>query len=248
MKNILILQMRPEDEAANSEFEAILRVGKIDKDQVQRIRLEQPNIPSINIDEYSAIIAGGSPFDISCPDEKKTNTQKQVESFFNTLFDDVVARDFPFLGACSGNGLLGNYCGTTISSKYSEPVGPVNVFITEEGLQDPLLVDLPQQFTALVGHKEACDETPKGAVLLVSSKPCPVQMFRIKNNIYATQFHPEANVEEFELRINIYKDHGYFKPQEAEKLKQLLKDIETPVTKEILRRFVKKHTYNTLTL
>lgn len=63
--------MRPEDDAANSEFEAILRVGEIDKEFVDRIRLEKPNIPTINIDEYSAIIAGGSPFDVSCPKDKK---------------------------------------------------------------------------------------------------------------------------------------------------------------------------------
>lgn len=244
MKRILILQMRPENEAANSEFEAILRVGEIDKDYVHRIRLEQPKIPNIEINNYSAIIAGGSPFDVSCPDEKKSFTQKKVESFFNNLFDQIIPNDFPFLGACSGNGLLGNYCGTKISGKYSEPVGSVQVFITEEGIKDPLLIDLPQQFTALVGHKEACDAVPDGATLLVSSKTCPVQMFRIKNNIYATQFHPEADVEEFILRINIYKNHGYFAPKEADKLKGLLKNIETPEAKEILRRFVKKYQFN----
>ena len=244
MKKILVLQMRPEDEATNSELKAILRVGKIDREQVHRIRLEQPEIPDINIDNYSAIIAGGSPFDVSCPEDDKSNTQKKIESFFNRLFDQVIAKDFPFLGACSGNGLLGNYCGTTISSKYSEPVGSVQVFITEEGLKDSLLIDLPQQFTALVGHKEACDIVPKGAVLLVTSKPCPVQMFRIKNNIYATQFHPEGDSEEFILRVDIYKNHGYFEPEEADKLKESLKNIEAPFAKQILTRFVQKYKYN----
>lgn len=244
MKKILVLQMRPEDEAANSEFEAILRVGKIDKTNVHRIRLENPNLPEIILDNYSAIIAGGSPFDVSCPGKKKSDVQKQVESFINTLFNDVIENDIPFLGACSGNGLLGNYCGTPISGKFSEPVGGSEVFITNEGLKDPLLIGLPKKFTALVGHKEACDYVPEGAVLLVSSKPCPVQMFRIKNNIYATQFHPEADVKEFNLRIDIYKNHGYFLPEDAKSLKDNLKDIETPETKEILRRFVKKYKFN----
>ena len=241
MKKFLVLQMRPEDEAANSEFEAILRVGKIDKANVHRIRLENPNLLEIILDNYCAIIAGGSPFDVSCPDKKKSDVQKQVESFFNTLFNDVIENDIPFLGACSGNGLLGNYCGTPISGKYSEPVGSTEVFITNEGSKDPLLNGLPKEFNALVGHKEACDFVPEGAVLLVSSKPCPVQMFRIKNNIYATQFHPEADVKEFILRIDIYKNHGYFLPEEAKSLKDNLKGIETPEAKEILRRFVDKY-------
>lgn len=172
---------------------------------------------------------------------KKSVAQQRVESFFNELFNQVIPKDFPFLGACSGNGLLGNYCGTSISGQYSEPVGSIDVFITEEGLKDPLLKNLPKQFTALAGHKEACDDVPKDATLLASSNTCPVQMFRIKNNIYATQFHPEADADEFILRIDIYKNHGYFDPKEAQKLKNQLRKIETPIAKEVLRRFIKKY-------
>ena len=233
--------MRPENETADSEFEAILRVGELDKSEVHRIRVEQFEKLEIDINNYCAIIAGGSPFDVSYPDNKKSDVQKQIESFFNRLFDQIIDIDFPFLGTCSGNGLLGNYCGTTISGKYSEPVGSVIVTVTEDGEKDPLLFELPKQFPAFVGHKEACDTLPHGAVLLVSSTPCPVQMFRIKKNIYATQFHPEADVEEFILRINTYKDHGYFPPEKADELISEIKDIETPHTKEILKRFVLKY-------
>ena len=233
--------MRPENETADSEFEAILRVGEIDKEEVHRIRVEQFEKLEIDLNNYCAIIAGGSPFDVSCPDNKKSDVQKQIESFFNRLFDQIIDIDFPFLGACSGNGLLGNYCGTTISGKYSEPVGSVTITVTEDGEKDPLLFELPKQFHAFVGHKEACDTLPQDAVLLVSSTPCPIQMFRIKKNIYATQFHPEADVDEFILRINTYKDYGYFPPEKANELISEIKDIETPHTKEILKRFVLKY-------
>ena len=241
MKKILILQMRPEDEASDSEFEAILRVGNINRAHVHRVRLEQPQIPEINLNNYTAIIAGGSPFDVSCLPEYKSNAQLQVEDFFNTLFKQVIDKDFPFLGACSGNGLLGNYCGTSISGKYAEPVGSVEVTLTEQGKKDILLKGLPQHFPALVGHKEACDAVPDQAVLLVTSKTCPVQMFRIKNNIYATQFHPEADGDEFILRVDIYKNHGYFAVNEAEALKARLKGIKAPETNKILKRFVAKY-------
>ena len=39
MKKFLILQMRPEDATADSEFKAILRVGQLDPDKVHRVRL-----------------------------------------------------------------------------------------------------------------------------------------------------------------------------------------------------------------
>ena len=241
MKKILILQMRPEDAAADSEFKAILKVGAIAQDRVERVRLEQSPIPEIDPEDYCAIIAGGSPFDVSLAEEKKSRAQKQVEEFFENLFNDVVRDDIPFLGACSGNGLLGRYCGANISGKYSEGIGSTLVNLTKEGSEDPLLSGLPQEFLAMVGHKEACDEVPPGSVLLVSSETCPVQMFRIKRNIYATQFHPEADSDEFIMRIKIYKHAGYFAPERADDLIEEMKKIDTPVPKKILRRFVSRY-------
>jgi len=230
--------MRPENETADSEFEAILRVGEIDRAHVHRFRLEQSKEFSYDLNNYAAVIAGGSPFDVSCPNEKKSSVQIQIESFFDGLFDQIIATDFPFLGACSGNGLLGRYCGTTISGKYSEPVGTVTVTKTEDGKKDVLLEGLPEQFPAFVGHKEACDHVPQCAVLLLTSKPCPVQMFRVKKNVYATQFHPEADAEEIGLRINAYKNYGYFPPEKAEELITNIKNIEAPFAQKILKRFV----------
>ncbi|MDV7139624.1 glutamine amidotransferase [Maribacter sp. TH_r10] len=240
MKKLLILQLRPEDETADSEFNAILQVGGLSPNDVERIRLEKA-IPVIDLNDYTGIIVGGSPFDISTANNQKGILQKNIEAFFNTLFDDVVDRDFPFLGACSGNGLLGNYCGAAISTTFSEPIGSVEVRITEEGKEDPLLKNLPETFSALVGHKEACEDTPPGAILLATSATCPVQMFRVKQHIYATQFHPEADANEFILRINIYKNHGYFPAKEANNLITRIKKTDTPIPKIILKRFVERY-------
>lgn len=232
--------MRPEDDAAESEFEAFLSVGGLNREEVHRVRLDQ-GIPAIDINDYSAIIAGGSPFDITTTQKNKTQTQKDIEAFYNQLFARVVPADFPFFGACSGNGLLGNYCGAQISNKYPEPIGSVEITMTEEGANDPLLRDLPRRFTAFVGHKEACDDVPPGAVLLGSSQPCPVQMFRVKKNIYATQFHPEADANEFILRIRTYKYHGYFPPEEADEIIAAVSQTNTPVPREILKRFIQRY-------
>lgn len=240
MKKMLILQMRPEDEAADSEFQAILRVGELDPGEVHRIRLEQ-GIPEIEIDNYYAIIAGGSPFDVSMDQKEKSQVQKDIEVFYDRLFDQVLPADVPFFGACSGNGLLGKYCGARISKKYSEPIGSINVSLTEEGANDLLLKGLPTTFSVLVGHKEACDDIPPGAVLLGSSQTCPVQMFKVKKNIYATQFHPEADAHEFILRIRTYRNYGYFAPEEADGLIRAIRSTNTPIAMEILRRFVERY-------
>ena len=59
MKKILILQMRPEDETCQSEFEAILKVGQIDQKEAEQVRVERLDRFDLDLNDYSAIIAGG---------------------------------------------------------------------------------------------------------------------------------------------------------------------------------------------
>ena len=241
---VLILQLRPEDATSDSEYGCFLKYGGLRAEDTRRMRIERLGIPDdLNLDDYSAIIVGGSPFDISNPENRKTQIQKKIEADFNKLLEQVVTRDIPFLGACSGNGLLGLYLGTPISTKYREAVGCVTLDITEQGKQDPLLADFPEQIDVLLGHKEAVDTTPNGAVLLMTGRVCPVQMFRVGKNVYATQFHPEADADEFSLRIDIYRNHGYFQPHEADELKKRVGLKPTPYANKILRRFVERYCY-----
>jgi GMP synthase (glutamine-hydrolysing) len=239
---VLILQLRPEDATSDSEYGCFLKYGGLRAEDTRRIRIEKSGIPeNLDLDDYSAIIVGGSPFDISTPEDRKSRIQKKIEADFNKLLEQVVTRDTPFLGACSGNGLLGNYLGTSISTKYCEAVGCVTLDITEDGKKDTLLAGFPTQIDVLLGHKEAVDTTPDGAVLLMTGSVCPVQMFRVGGNVYATQFHPEADADEFSLRIDIYRNHGYFQPHEADELKNIVSLKPTPYAHEILRRFVEEY-------
>ena len=237
----LIIQLRPESETADNELKGITRYGGLDDDEFVRVRVERTGLPKFDLKDYAGIIVGGSPFDISTPVDEKSPEQKQVESGFMELFAEIVDADFPFFGACSGSGLLGSFCGASISRRYAEPVGGADITLTDEGQNDPLLAGLPARFRVLLGHKEACDDTPPGAVLLASSKACKVQMFRVGNNVYATQFHPEADPEGFTLRIQIYKHNGYFPPDLAEALIDAVRAEETPEAQMILRRFVDRY-------
>ena len=241
-KPVLILQLRPEDATSDSEYACILKYGGLQAGDTCRKRIEQQGIPDdLDPKDYSAIIVGGSPFDISTPEDRKSGIQKKIEADFNRLLEQVVALDFPFLGACSGNGLLGNYLGTGISTRYPEPVGCVTLDITEAGKQDKLLQGFPDQVDVLLGHKEAVDTLPAGATLLMTGSACPIQMFRIGENVYATQFHPEGDAGEFILRIDTYRNHGYFKPHEADELKKSVSEKPTPHAQDILRRFVETY-------
>ena len=242
IKPVLILQLRPEDITSNSEYACFLKYGGLEARDTCRIRIEQHGIPdNLKLDDYSAIIVGGSPFDISTPEAKKSTIQQTIEADFTRLLEQVVNRDFPFFGACSGNGLLGNYLGTHISTKYREAINCITLDITDAGKRDKLLAGLPEQIDVLLGHKEACDTTPDGASLLMTGSDCPVQMFRVGKNVYATQFHPEGDAEEFRLRIDTYQGYGYFEAHEADELKERVSRKPTPHAQEILRRFVENY-------
>ncbi len=241
-KPFLILQLRPEDDTSDNEFAAICRYGGLAPAQTRRVRIERHGIPDdLDLDDYSGVIVGGSPFDISTPEDEKSSIQKRIERDFARLFDQLVPRDFPFLGACSGNGLLGSWLGAPITTRFGEPVGCVELELTEDGRRDPLLAGCPQHIPALLGHKEACDCLPEGATLLIRGDACPVQMFRIGQNVYATQFHPEGDAEGFILRIQAYRHHGYFRPEEADALIERIRPARTPEANAILRRFVDRY-------
>jgi len=238
-KPVLIIQLRPEDETSDNEYQAILNYGELSHHHTHRMRIEKTGIPeNLSLADYSAIIVGGSPFDISTAAEHKSAIQHKIEADFKRLLEQVIEQDFPFLGACSGNGLLGDYLGTTISQRYCEAVGSKALTITEQGRSDPLLQGFPTQIDALLGHKEACDSLPAGAVLLITGSDCPVQMFRVGSHVYATQFHPEGDSDGFKLRIETYKHNGYFAPDEAEQLTDAVSQANTPYAQKILKRFV----------
>src|SRR5699024_2798007 len=121
------------------------------------------------------------------------------------------------------------------------PVGAVPISRTEAGRSDPLLADVPDTFHAFVGHKEACRVLPEGAVLLATSPRCPVQMFRIGQNVYATQFHPELDADGLITRITVYDRHGYYPPEQAEEIAAGARRAAVSQAPQVLRAFVARY-------
>jgi GMP synthase (glutamine-hydrolysing) len=212
VKPFLLLATRVDDEAADEEYASFLAAGGLDPEQLVRIRLESAPLPHLDLDDYSGVIVGGSPFNTSEPEASKSALQLRVESELGGLVDRVVERDFPFLGACYGIGLLTSRLGGVVDGTWPETAGPTTVTVSEAGAADQLFSGLRSSFDAFVGHKEACTVLPPGAVALASSALCPVQAFRVGENVYATQFHPELTRAGILARIRIYRDNGYFAP------------------------------------
>jgi GMP synthase (glutamine-hydrolysing) len=238
----LLLSIRGEDAAADDEYQAMMRFAGLDETGMQRIRLTHRPLGPINLSDWSGIILGGGPYNVSDPEESKSPTQRRAEAELLSLVERIVDEDFPFLGCCYGVGMLGSVVGATVDRSYPEPVAAVTVTLTPDGREEPLFAELPEVFDAFGGHKEAASALPADVVRLAYSPDCPIQAFRVGTNTYATQFHPELDLEGICTRIDVYKNHGYFEPESAESLKEQARQrhIEYPPT--ILRRFVARYT------
>ena len=185
------------------------------------------------------VIVGGGPACVSDPDEQKSEIDKGIERAIMGLMPAIAQADFPFMGCCYGIGILAHHLGATVSkARYGEAVGVAECRFTDDGAEDPLLRGLPRNFDAFVGHKEALQELPVACVHLVASPTCPYQMIRYGRNVYATQFHPEADGDVFEIRIKTYRNHGYFPPEAADELIAMCRDADVRFPEIILKNFV----------
>jgi GMP synthase (glutamine-hydrolysing) len=236
-----MLSIRGEDAAADDEYGAVMRFAGLDANTLHRIRLTHEPLGEIDLADWSGVILGGGPYNVSDPEDSKTDTQRRVESELLPLIGRIVDSDFPFLGCCYGVGTLGSVVGARIDRTYPEPVGALTVTLTDQGCRDPLLAELPDVFDAYGGHKEGASALPDGLACLAYSADCPIQAFRVGDNVYATQFHPELDADGMATRIDVYKHHGYFAPETADALKSaaLKRTVEHPPT--ILRRFAKRY-------
>ena len=139
VKPFVLLATRADDAPADEEYALFLRYTGLDERDLLRVRLEAGPMPGLDLSALSGIFVGGGPFNASDPPDRKTPVQHRVEAEFRALLDEVVTRDFPFLGACYGVGTLGVHQGALIDGTYAEPISVVPVTLTDAGASDPIL-------------------------------------------------------------------------------------------------------------
>lgn len=238
MKPFLLLATRSDDGAADAEYESFLLRTGLDERHLVRHRLEAEPMPEIDLEDWSGILVGGSPYNTTTPVEKKFPAQRRVEAEVDALLTRLVDADFPFLGACYGIGTLAYHQGAVIDSTYAEPVSAPEITLTAAGMEDPLCAGLPSTFRSFLAHKEAVLVPPPSATILATSTSCPVQMLRVRTNLYATQFHPELDPAGISYRLGRYTGHGYFKDEELAALQEWSFTQDVSASWTVLSNFV----------
>ncbi len=231
----LLLSTRPENEAALAERESFSVALGVPVDAVEQRRLESAPMGEVDLDRYSGVLLGGSPFNNTAP--AKSPLQLRVEREIGTLVAEVIDRDFPLLGACYGIGAIGTAIGARLGTENAEDAGTIEVSLSDAGRHDPLLAGFPGTFASIVGHKEALSALPATATVLAEGAACPVQMFRVGTNVYATQFHPELTAESLEARLRIYADQGYYDARELDGILERAYAADYTWNRRILENF-----------
>ncbi len=235
-----MLTTRVQEAVATSEREALLKYTGLCEEELVNVRLEREPLPTVDLRDWDGIIMCGSHFDVSAPEEKKTPEQKRVETGLLPLLEEVLEEDFPLLGICYGLGLTTKLLGGVVGPDISEDITAPELTVTTEGAEDPILDGIPRRFQAYVGHHESVIKAPQQLVPLVTGDIAPLQMGRVGQNMYLTQFHPELDLDGISVRIEVFADAGYYPQDERSLVEARVREANVAPAHRILSNFVNR--------
>lgn len=235
MSPLVYICARPQQGAAEAEFTSF-RTAMRDPD-LERWDLVRDPLPEDAWERWRGFVVGGSPFNVSDPEETKTDTQRRLEADLARIARKAAAGETAALFTCYGIGVVTRTLGGVVTRAYPEDTGPARVTVTADGRSDRLFGGLADSFSALTAHKEGTGTLPAGAVLLAGNDDCPVQAYRVGERLYATQFHPEPTADAFAERMAVYRDDGYFAAGDYDQIVARVRASSLTEPPRILRAF-----------
>jgi GMP synthase (glutamine-hydrolysing) len=142
------------------------------------------------LDSYEAVLLFGGAMHA---DQDDRHPWLREENFF---LQRLLHLGTPTLGICLGVQLLAKAAHSWVGPSERPEIGWVEVELTDEGRDDPLLGTLPPRFSAFQWHSYTYG-VPAGAEELARSEVC-TQAFRLGERIWGVQFHPEVTQAQIE--------------------------------------------------
>jgi GMP synthase-like glutamine amidotransferase len=140
------------------------------------------------LDAYGAVFVFGGAMHA---DQDGHHPWLREENLFLQRLLDI---HIPVLGICLGAQLLAKAAHASVRPAPEFEIGWYPVELAEAGADDPLLGRLPARFDSFQWHYYTHD-IPAGAVELARSPTC-TQAFRLGENAWGVQFHPEVTLEQ----------------------------------------------------
>lgn len=147
------------------------------------------------------------------------------------------AHNIPILGICYGHQLIAKALGGMVDyHPQGIEIGTVAVFVNQENqADDPLFADLPSQFFAHATHSQSVRKLPPDAVHLAYNNFEANHAFRIGEDIWGVQFHPEFTTDVMQVYLDKQAAAIEKTGQNIQSLRNSL--VETPEASSILKRF-----------
>ncbi|MFP6561830.1 glutamine amidotransferase [Paraburkholderia sp. B3] len=150
----------------------------------------------------------------------------------------AVGAGLPVLGVRYGHQLLADALGGCVAARpEGAEVGTISVGRHAISDNDPLFAGLPQQFFAQSVHWQSVMRLPEQAVLLAGSEADPHQAYRVGENAWGVQFHPEFPMAAMRFYIETYEDTLRKEGQDPLRLARQVR--ETPEAGGLLPAFAK---------
>ena len=105
---------------------------------------------------------------------------------------EAVRQEVPTLGICYGHQLLAHAMGGEVQDNpRGRGMGTIDVELREPARTDRLFGIFEQTLHVPVSHRQCVTKLPPGATWLAQTPNDPHHAFRIGNNAWGVQFHPE---------------------------------------------------------
>lgn len=148
----------------------------------------------------------------------------------------AAAAGLPLFGICFGHQLLADALGGRADYHPGGlEIGTADITRTRASGDDPLFRELPEVFPGHVTHAQTALKLPEGAVLLATGSHDPHQAFRVGENIWGVQFHPEFDAPAIREYIARREPDLAAAGRSAAAIRATVRD--TPESASLLKRF-----------
>ena len=236
MSKLLMVSLRNGEigaDVAHAEYNDVLKATKMDQTAIELCHISDEHAQLKSLDSVEGVIVGGCSLNVS--DAHTSAWAQHVDA----VLTEVVESGKPVFFVCFGTSWLVHYLGGNIVHTHPEDSGPTQVSLSDAGKRDVLLQGFPGNFTALTGHTENPDEStlPPSLEILAVGNSCPVQMIRYGDHVWATQFHAEMDAKAMQTRMDFFANHGYFSPEDYDKIVKGLPLHDVSWANRILQSF-----------
>ncbi len=213
------------------EINSFTRVLRCARDQIDPINILAERASASRLRAADMVLIGGS------GDYSVVTGGPWLEGALDTI-RELFALGKPTFGSCWGFQAIALALGGEVAAKpVHAEIGALQLHLSEEGMQDPVLGLMGTPFLAHCGHHDTVMHLPPDAVWLAFSERTKHQALRMKDTpMYGTQFHPELRLADIHMRFERYPE--YVTRIADVPFADLRRSLaESPETNKLLRRF-----------